>query len=154
MKSLLLILGVFGILSCVENLPQEDHLNLKDKLGGRWIAKAFSGELHEEWTLENTGWMIQEGYYIENDDTSYSAKTRIEKVGNDIILFSVIKDSNPKIFKAISFRDKEIIFENDDYKNPFQVKYEFLGENTYRRTITGYEQDSLVVHEFNFKKVN
>jgi hypothetical protein len=154
MKTSIIIMAGLIALSCSNKPEQEDHLNLKDKLGGKWIAAAFSGELHEEWTLHNTGWMIQEGYYIENNDTSYSAKTRIEKVDNDIILFSVIKNSNPKIFKATSITDKEIIFENDDYRNPFQVKYEFLSKSSYRRTIRGYEQDSLVTYEFNFKRLD
>jgi len=96
--------------------------------------------------------MQQVGYYIENADTSYSAKTRIEKINDDIILFSVIKNSNPKIFKAKSLDDDQIIFENDDYKNPYEVKYEFLTNGKYRRTIKGYEKDSLVIYEFNFEK--
>lgn len=66
----------------------------------------------------------------------------------------MIKDSNPKIFKALSKSDDEIIFENDDYRNPFEVKYEFLSDSSYRRTIVGYERDSsLVIYEFDFVKV-
>ena len=87
-------------------------------------------------------------------DTSYSASTRIEKINNDIILFSVIKNANPKIFKAISSSDKKIVFENTDYKNPFRVIYEFIDSATYKRTIEGYENDSLVVYEFNFRKID
>ena len=113
---------------------------------------AFNGELHETWQLGSHGWMEQQGYYIEKQDTSYSAKTRIEKVGDDIILFSVIKDSNPKIFKAVKVTDKELVFENKDYKNPFKVRYQFIHENQYHRTITGYENDSLVEYKFEFKK--
>lgn len=88
--------------------------------------------------------MQQKGVYIENNDTSYSAITRIEKIADEVILFSVIKDSTPKIFKAISVSDNEIVFENKDYKNPYQVKYEFFTGSTYRRSITGFENDSLV----------
>jgi len=45
------------------------------------------------------------------------------------------------------------VFENKDYKNPYQVKYEFIDKNNYRRTIKGYEKDSLVIYKFNFKKL-
>ena len=86
-------------------------------------------------------------------NTMYSAMTKIEKVGDEIILFSVIKNSNPKIFKAIKVKNETIVFENKDYKNPYQVKYEFLDKNNYRRTITGVEKDSLVSYSFNFKKL-
>ena len=155
MKRTLLLLGIFLFgYSC--NGPQkvEDHLNLSSKLTGKWIAKAFDGELHEEWILNEFGWMQQNGYYIENNDTSYAAKTQIQKVGDDIILFSVIRNSNPKIFKSVQFDENEILFKNDDYKNPFEVKYEFLSEKNYRRTIKGTENDSLVIYNFNFEKSN
>jgi len=152
MKNVVLILIVLNLLSCKDNVVVRDHLDLHSKLSGNWIAKAFDGELHERWELNKDGWMQQEGFYIEKNDTSYAAKTQIQQVGKDIILLSVIRNSNPKVFKSVS-RDKDIIvFENDDYKNPFQVKYEFISEKKYRRTIKGYENDSLVTYEFNFEK--
>ncbi|MCZ6593652.1 MAG: hypothetical protein O6943_01905 [Bacteroidetes bacterium] len=152
MKYFLLFMLCTLFSNCQTNDKKQDPLNLESKLAGKWKAKAFDGELHEEWILDENGWMQQVGYYIENSDTSYSAKTRIEKIDDDIILFSVIKNSNPKIFKAKSVNNDQIVFENDDYKNPFQVKYEFLPNGKYKRTIKGYEKDSLVIYEFNFEK--
>ena len=152
MKKVLILLSFVIPLSCNESQKTMDHLNLESKLSGRWTAKAFDGELYEEWKLNDDGWMQQQGYYIEKNDTTYAAKTQIQKVGEDIILFSVIRNSNPKIFKSVSLKENEIIFENDDYRNPFQVKYEFLSGEKYRRTIKGYESDSLVIYEFNFEK--
>ena len=152
MKSILFLVVSLAIVSCIKEDTVQDHLNLSQKLSGSWKTTAFSGELHETWQLERNGWMEQQGYYIEKTDTSYSAKTRIEKIGADIILFSIIKNSDPKIFKAIKSSENEIIFENKDYKNPFQVKYQFIDSNNYKRTITGYEHDSLVVYEFKFEK--
>lgn len=142
------------LFSCVERSLVKDHLNLENKLSGKWTAKAFDGELHEEWRLNASGWMQQEGFYIENTDTSYAAISQIQKVGDDLILFSVIRDSNPKIFKSIDLEENRIIFKNDDYKNPYQVKYEFLSNQNYKRTITGLENDSLVIYEFDFEKTN
>ena len=149
-----ILLTIILFISCTNNTKSEDYLNLSGKLTGNWKAIAFDGELHEIWKLEKNGFMQQQGYYIEKTDTSYSAKTRIEKVGADIILFSVIQDSNPKIFKAINSNDTKIIFENKDYRNPYQVVYEFIDDTNYKRTITGYENDSLVVYEFNFKRLD
>jgi hypothetical protein len=122
-------------------------------LSGKWKTEAFDGELHEKWELKEDGSIQQKGYYIEKQDTLYSATTRIQKVEDDIVLFSIIKNSNPKIFIATSINEKAIVFENKDYKNPYQVKYEFIDNDNYRRTIRGYEKDSLVIYEFNFKKV-
>ena len=154
MKHLLILATLMIFFSCKENKIVTDHLNLKSKLSGKWKAKAFDGELHEEWKLNKDGWLQQEAYYIEKNDTSYAAKTQIQQVGKEIILFSVIKGSNPKIFKSVKKDNNFILFENDDYKNPFQVKYEFISSNIYRRTIKGYEKDSLVTYQFNFEKVN
>ncbi len=139
--------------SCCRNVQKQDHLYLKYKLSGKWKTEAFDGELHEKWELKEDGNMQQKGYYIEKQDTLYSATTRIQIVEDDIVLFSIIKNSNPKIFIATSINEKAIVFENKDYKNPYQVKYEFIDNDNYRRTIRGYEKDSLVIYEFNFKKV-
>lgn len=154
MRCFLVLTVILVFVSCNNKIESTDYLKLKNKLEGNWQAKAFDGVLNEEWTLGENGWMQQQGYYIEEKDTSYSAKTRIVKVDEEVILFSVIKNSNPKIFRAISLTDNQIIFENKDYKNPFLVTYEFLDKMNYRRTIKGYEGDSLIVYVFNFKKTN
>ena len=154
LRTLISTVFLLIFLSCKESPKVTDHLNLESKLTGKWIAEAFDGELHEVWALNDYGWMEQQGYYIANNDTSYAAKTQIQKVGQDVILFSVIRNSNPKIFKSVKFEENEITFHNDDYKNPYEVKYEFLSNENYRRTITGRENDSLVIYEFNFKKSN
>ncbi len=139
-------------ISCKQETKVVDKLNLETKLSGKWIAKAFDGELHETWKLNSDGWMLQEGFYIEEKDTSYSAQTKIEKVNKQLILFSVIKNSTPKIFQAKEYIDNKIVFENKDYKNPYEVVYEFIDTENYRRTIKGFENDSLVTYIFDFKK--
>lgn len=154
MKCFLVLAVSLLFVSCNYKNETTDHLKLKNKLEGKWQAKAFDGVLAEQWLLSNNGWMEQQGYYIEEKDTNYSAKTRIEKVGDDVILFSVIKNGTPKIFKSISLTENQIVFENKDYRNPYRVTYKFLDKMNYRRTITGYEGDSLVDYVFDFKKSN
>ena len=122
---IIVYLGLF-ISSTCQNGQNQDHLNLKNKLAGKWKTEAFEGELHEEWRLMEDGNMQQKGFYIVKRDTLYSATTRIQKVEDEVILFSLIKNSNPKIFKAIRINEQLIEFENKNYKNPFQVKYEFV----------------------------
>lgn len=142
-----------SILAC-SNPTTIDELNLKDKLSGEWMAAAFDGELRESWELDKHGWMTQIGHYIENGDTTYSAKTKMMKFEGDYVLFSLIKDSNPKIFQGTSVNDSILIFSNEEYKNPYEVKYEFHNNTKYTRTIKGYEQDSLVQYVFEFSKLN
>ena len=153
MKFLTFIVLTLLIFSC-KDTRVKSQLNFSHKLEGKWKAAAFNGQLHETWQSTSDGWIMQQSFYIENNDTNYSAKTKIEKVADELILFSVIKNSTPKIFKAIKATPDSIIFENSDYKNPYRVKYEFLSANNYQRTISGYEQDSLVTFVFNFEKVD
>ena len=152
----ILLILIFNFVSsgCNDQPAPNDRLNLNAKLSGTWKAIAFDGALHEKWALLPDGYMQQEGMYIENRDTLYQAITKIEQVGTELILYSVIKDSNPKIFKAIHRTEDIIIFENKDYSNPYQVKYEFLSDNKYRRTIEGVENDTLAIYVFNFNKVD
>ena len=153
MKTLHVFFLILLLTACRETNTLLSQLHLDTKLSGKWRATAFNGELHEEWKLGSEGWMQQQGYYIEKNDTTYTAKTQILKVDEELILFSVIKNANPKIFKSVLTEENKLIFENKDYKNPYQVTYEFLSEEHYRRTLTGYEKDSLVVYEFEFQKV-
>jgi hypothetical protein len=150
---MLTLILVFYLQGCTA--PKfEDKLHLEKKLSGSWTATAFSGELRETWRLGADGWMQQHGIYIENHDTLYSAHTKIEQVGGEVILFSVIRAATPRIFKAVTVGEDEIIFENNDYKDPYQVTYTFLDDTSYQRTIRRIEKDSLEVYTFNFKRVD
>ena len=147
----LLMISLF-IICCAEQKNSIDILGLQGKLAGEWTAEAFDGELHESWKINEEGWMVQSGVYIEDVDTLYQATTKIEEVGSEVVLFSVIKHANPKIFKAIEIDEDGIVFENRDYSNPYRVEYKFISSDRYRRTIEGMEQDSIVRYEFNFEK--
>lgn len=149
MRKTIVLLLFMVLISCHH---RKDNLDLKSKLSGKWTAKAFDGELHEEWSLNSDGWMEQKGHYIENNDTTYAATSQIQKVVGEIILFTIIKNSNPKNFKSVSIDEDKIVFENDDYNNPYQVIYKFISDKEYKRTITGKEKDSVVDYEFHFKK--
>lgn len=149
------ILFVFtlGMISCNPGKKTAVALDFHEQLVGKWVAPAFEGELREEWTLGKDGWLWQQGFYITEQDTAYRAQTKIEKVSGKLILFSIIADANPKIFQADSLAGNTIVFRNTEYINPATVTYEFISDNHYRRTIKGTENDSIVVYEFNFKKV-
>lgn len=152
MRYLIICICLVLTVSCKQDKLPKDSLGLSSKLSGKWIAEAFDGELHETWILGEDGWMLQEGYYIEANDTSYSANTKIEKVNEATVLFSVIKGATPKIFQASTISATKMVFENKDYKNPSEVIYEFIDSDNYKRTINGYENDSLVSYVFHFKK--
>ena len=89
--------------------PQTPQL---DRLIGNWTSKAWDGELRESWQRGKDGHWHQKAQYVEGEKVLYEAHSKIEQVGEDWVLFTVIKDGNPKIFKATSWSNKQIIFEN------------------------------------------
>ena len=150
---LLFFLSTLIITACGEEENQNRDTLSFNNLTGSWKAKAFTGELRENWKRGDDGWFVQEGFYIENGDTTYRAKTKIEIVANEMILFSVIEGTNPKIFKAHYIGSDTIFFVNTDYNNPDQVIYIFGDKDSYHRIISGVENDSLVSYKFEFTRI-
>ncbi len=133
------------------NSSQVALKKLKSSLVGSWKSDAWDGQLLETWSIDEQGNLIQQNKYIEQDKILYEATSKIEIIGDELILISVIKDSNPKIFKATNIRENDVTFENSEYKNPSKVTYD-LGVSTYKRTISGIQNEMPTSYTFEFKK--
>jgi len=131
---------------------EEFYAQMKTNLIGEWSAKAWDGMLNEIWFIDEKGFLNQKATYIENEKIAYEAVNKIELIDNEIILITVIKDNNPKIFKAASYTKDEIVFTNSDYKNPNRVVYNFLSGQEFQRTISGIENGQSTSYTFEFKK--
>ncbi len=129
-----------------------DLPDFKKALEGSWSSKAWDGILNETWSLGGDGHIQQSSQYLENGEVLYEASSKIEVIAGELILISVIKDSNPKIFKATSFSENHITFENSEYKNPNVVRYEFVSDKMYKRTISGMEKGEPTSYTFVFEK--
>ena len=120
------------------------------------MAKVHVGNISYETTQEELVEHFQQfgmvfEVYLPRNDNGRSRGFAFLSVKKDE-LDSIIENSNPKIFQSVQTQSNKIIFENKDYKNPYRVTYEFLTESSYRRTIEGRENDSLVTYVFDFKK--
>ena len=136
--------------------PSEKDMNyeaIKERLKGNWSSPAWSGQLDETWSVDPNSHIVQTASYSEEGVVSYSASNKIEIVGEEWVLFTVIKDSNPKIFKATSVTKDKIVFENSDYANPNKVVYEFTSPDTFKRTISGLENGEPSSYTFTFTRV-
>jgi len=155
MKRILVCTAVLVFLhtAATANDLEQVYNTLVKHLVGEWQSPAWSGQLSETWQVGKDGWLHQRAYYCEQSDTTYRAQSKIERVGNELVLFTVIENSNPKIFRATKVRSDSIVFENSDYKNPYKVVYYLIDKDNYQRTITGMENDSLVSYAFNFKRI-
>lgn len=125
----------------------------KQHLQGSWTSKAWDGVLNETWSIDENGDLIQFAEYIENGEILYEASNKIEKLAGELLLITVIKDNNPKVFKASASSKNEIIFENSAYKNPSVVKYEFISDTRFKRTISGEENGKPTSYTFEFNRV-
>ena len=132
---------------------EQNYDALAKNLVGKWQSPAWSGQLSEQWRVGEDGWLRQQAYYFEQSDTTYRAQSKIEKVGSDLILFTIIENSTPKIFKSTIISADSAVFENSDYKNPYRVVYYLIDKDNYNRTITGMENDSLVSYTFKFRRM-
>lgn len=127
------------------------YASLKEKLVGDWSSKAWDGQLNESWWIDENGHLRQTATYLENGKVLYEAINKIELVDGEIILFTIIKNSNPKIFKATAYAHDKIVFENADYKNPNKVVYDFKTKKEFQRTISGTENDQPSTYTFKFE---
>lgn len=121
-------------------------------LSGKWVAPAWEGELQETWQLDQHGHMMSFSLYVENEDTLYVSNTVIQRTAGEWLLLSVIKDSSPKIFKAVSWDMNSMVFENPDYSNPSQVSYTFLDSGEFHRTISWKENGLPQSYTFQFSR--
>lgn len=114
-----------------------------------WNSYAWAGVLEESWVLEEDR-LKQTAVYTENEKVIYEAVSFIEHKGGELILTSVIKGNNPKVFKAVRISPTEVVFKNTDYKNPWEVTYSFT-DGTYKRTIKGVEHGKATSFTFEFE---
>lgn len=128
--------------------------NIAEKIKGKWISRAWDGQLVETWNLDENDQLRQHANYRENGSLLYEAISKIERVGQELILFSVIEGNNPKIFKAISESETELIFENTEYGYPNKLVYSFNADGTYHRTISGKENGVEKSYTFEFKRTD
>lgn len=136
----------------INKLDIEDIYSIaKNNLIGNWTSPAWDGQLNESWSIDKNGHITQSAKYIENQKVLFESRNKMEIVKNDLILFTLIKDSNPKIFKATSWSKDSITFENSDYKNPNKVTYKFLSNSEFHRRISGMENNELTTYTFMFK---
>lgn len=126
--------------------------NLKNKLTGNWISKAWNGILKENWYIDKSGYLNQKAKYFENDKLLYEANNKIELIEGELILITVIKNASPKIFKATSFNKHEIVFENTEYKNPNKVIYKLISDKVFEREISGSENNKPSNYVFRFER--
>ncbi len=122
------------------------------KLKGCWKAKAWDGIQEECWKFNQNGIPVQTAKYSVKGDVQYEASTQMEYVANEIVLFSVIKGNNPKIFKATSRSRTKLVFENSEYDYPNKVVYELQPDGTFWRTISGKQNGQDASYTFKFNK--
>ncbi|MEO0340994.1 MAG: hypothetical protein AAF242_17510 [Bacteroidota bacterium] len=136
----------------ITSLAEQGFILLRDHIVGKWASPAWDGTLVETWQLDANGHITQSATYYEEDQILYQANNKIEIVAGELLLFTVIENSNPKIFKATMMTPTSITFENSEYSNPNKVVYQFEDEDAFQRTISGVEEGAPTSYTFQFKR--
>ena len=126
---------------------------LKMSLPGKWQSKAWDGLLDEHWWVDADGNLRQTASYSENGVVSYKAKNKIELIDDQLVLISLIEGSDPRVFQATFFDDKQVVFFNSMYENPSRVTY-LIEDGSFQRIIGGMEDGKPSRYTFNFNKTN
>lgn len=125
-----------------------------DKLLGGWETEAFGGRLHNYWQKDIQGGYSGIGIFMEGADTTYREHLRILKIDKEWVLVASPEGADPFVFKVTSLSDSEIKFENERFRNPQKVFYQFKSNGTFYRRTQGRETDgSPSQNEYAFWKI-
>ena len=81
------------------------------------------------------------------------AQNKIEMIGNQLVLISLIEGSDPRIYQATFFDHQKVVFYNEMYANPSRVTYTLFPDR-FERMIGGMENDQPSRYTFSFNKTN
>lgn len=154
MYRILIVLSViFFLSSCQTSMQNKKQPKNSDHwLEGTWTAPYFAGQIAETWSFDEKGFLNLDGIYKENWDTLYWEKIKIDTLGEDVFLIAKPHNAPGFIYQQISVSDKEIIFENKIYGNPYRIKYLKIDNDHFERVTTGKEEGEEVIGQFNYTR--
>lgn len=125
-----------------------------DQLVGGWETDAFGGKLHNYWQKDSNGGYAGIGIFLEGADTTYREHLRLFQLNDNWILVASPEGSAPFVFKMISRKKNEVVFENERFRNPENVLYRIKPDGTFFRRTQGKNEDgSPAQNEYFFKKM-
>jgi hypothetical protein len=160
MRSLLISIFLFFLISSCTILYKSDNFSELKWLEGEWISESKNGILTEKWRKVNNQLLVGNSYFINNLDTVYQEQIKIEKIReNDIenIYYqATVSNQNmglPIRFKLISKLNSDTLrFENKHHDFPQYIIYQKPKNDTLKSFIEGFQQGKYKKVNFTFVK--
>lgn len=150
MKNIFLLLFCLSLFSCATNkVIVSDFIWLE----GKWTGTAEGMVFYEEWKPLQGNLLDGKGGAIENMDTVFSEKIKIEQRGEDVFYTAnVAENSVPVDFKFTGYKNDSIVFENHQHDFPQRVVYFRLPDNKLYACIDGLNAGKYKRVEFSYEK--
>lgn len=107
-------------------------------LEGTWKMKLPEGEVIEIWDSKGK-FLMGESYYIENKDTLFAEKIRIENFFEHTLYVVKPGKGDPVSFTLQEGFGHQLVFANKEHDYPQKIVYTKIDDNTIEAIISGIE---------------
>jgi hypothetical protein len=138
-NSSVLVLIILTCFSCQQKTTFSE-LEKADWFLGRWENKTPEGTFSEEWKTENDSLYLGESYFINNNNTLFAEKVRLEQRKNDLFYIVSVPNQNeeqPVAFKLTSSTNDYLVFENPEHDFPKKITYKLVTKDSLYAEISG-----------------
>lgn len=142
MRLIFLPLCTMASLICCELAAQHSAVDFKPlhQLAGTWKVKASSGEVFEEWHIQNDSTMISKNYALRLRDTVILERVSLMFRNGVIQYVSTVSNQNdqqPITFSLISADSGKYVFENLQHDFPSRIIYKLPKKASFHAWIEG-----------------
>lgn len=141
---------------CAWTTKQSNDISKAEWLLGTWENQTTRGTIFETWKKVSDTRYEAKSYVIREKDTMIFETITLKAVGNDIHYIPTVKNQNdglPVIFKATTYTETEMIFENPEHDFPQMISYNHISSDSLVAKISGTRNGQERSLNFPMKKI-
>jgi hypothetical protein len=151
------LLGLVVIITAFGNktIPTESNLQ-NEWLIGTWENKTPRGTIFETWKKTSDKQYDAKSYVIREKDTMVFESITLKVSGDEIHYIPAVKNQNeglPVVFKATTYTETEMIFENPEHDFPQVISYNRITSDSLVAKISGTKNGQERSQSFPMKKI-
>lgn len=148
MKTILKFITLTMLISCTG----KSGINRLQWLQGQWQGNSQEIIFFEKWSIENETILSGKTQAVQNGDTVYNDKMKIELIENKLFFITNVPGSEqPVLYKEKESGETKIIFENNEIAFPTTIIYSFKNDSLHVR-MEGKQDNKNVYEEMHFIK--
>jgi hypothetical protein len=124
---------------------------------GNWKTNLPKGYIIESWSAQNDSLLTSSSYIIKpNGDSILQEKVNLEYRNGNTFFTPIVSGQNneqPVVFKLISNKDNQLVFENPEHDFPQKIVYKLLSKNKILAWIEGKIKGEFKKKEFNMERM-